>query len=339
MAIPLIVGGILALGSAVVGIKKGAEAKGNFSDAKRIGERAAEKYDKQKETFEKEEKSLKKRIQDYGQFKVNIYTKTMRDCFLPVYKKFKKHELDDLDGYKPIRSQDIKSVEQNIDIAEKIASGSVGGLFGGAATGAGMAAGAWGLAGGIGIASTGTAISTLSGAAFTKAALAWLGGGALAAGGLGMAGGAAVLGGLVAGPVIAITGFAIAKKSETALTEAHKYRDDVDAKCAEMKKIITGFQALYERCNELQGLVEEFDQRLIDQINELQTIVKHKKGFLNFIRGRRLNDDDKKIIRITGVYANAITDLLNLPLVNSDGRANPEAVHKMDNYRSLLEHS
>ena len=79
-------------------------------------------------------------------------------------------------------------------------------LFKGAAAGAFAAASTLGGTAVLGTASTGTAIASLSGAAATNATLAFLGGGSLAAGGLGVAGGTMVLGGLVAGPALAVFG-------------------------------------------------------------------------------------------------------------------------------------
>jgi len=69
-------------------------------------------------------------------------------------------------------------------------------------------------------ASTGTAISSLGGVAATNATLAWLGGGSIAAGGGGMALGSMVLGGIVAGPALAIFGHILGSKGEEALNNA-----------------------------------------------------------------------------------------------------------------------
>ncbi|MGV8637508.1 hypothetical protein ACV35N_36320, partial [Pseudomonas aeruginosa] len=63
-------------------------------------------------------------------------------------------------------------------------------------------------------------ISSLGGVAATNATLAWLGAGALAAGGYGMAGGMMVLGGIVAGPALAIFGHIVGNKGEAALNNA-----------------------------------------------------------------------------------------------------------------------
>ncbi|MFT8323411.1 MAG: hypothetical protein ABF649_21350, partial [Bacillus sp. (in: firmicutes)] len=76
----------------------------------------------------------------------------------------------------------------------------------GLSAGVGTAVGAWALVSTIGTASTGTAIAGLSGVAATNATLAWFGGGSLAVGGGGIAAGTAVLGGIVAIPVLALTG-------------------------------------------------------------------------------------------------------------------------------------
>ena len=94
------------------------------------------------------------------------------------------------------------------------------GLGAGLSGGAALAFGAYNGTMMLATASTGTAISTLSGAAATNATLAWLGGGSIAAGGGGMAMGAMVLGGVVAGPALAIFGHIFGSKADEALLNA-----------------------------------------------------------------------------------------------------------------------
>ncbi|MGB9578301.1 MAG: hypothetical protein ACPL3S_03425, partial [Halothiobacillaceae bacterium] len=95
------------------------------------------------------------------------------------------------------------------------------------------------------------AIGSLSGAAATKATLAWLGGGALSAGGLGVAGGTYVLGGLVAGPALAIAGFAMASKAEEAVTKAEEYAAEVKEKIAALKPFHVMLDGIAENAAEV----------------------------------------------------------------------------------------
>jgi len=121
----------------------------------------------------------------------------------------------------------------------------------GAVAGVSTALGAWALAGAIGTASTGTAISTLSGIAATNATLAWLGGGSLAAGGLGMAGGTVVLGGLVAIPILAVTGLfqhlSANKKIKALRGEEIKIAEYIN----KIQGNLTAFNAIENRSKEL----------------------------------------------------------------------------------------
>ncbi|MDR9778311.1 hypothetical protein RJJ65_37870, partial [Rhizobium hidalgonense] len=98
----------------------------------------------------------------------------------------------------------------------------VSGVGAAGASGALTALAAYGGSQMLAAASTGTAISTLSGAAATNATLAWFGGGSLAVGGFGMAGGMMVLGGVVAGPILAVGGAILAASAETAVDDAKR---------------------------------------------------------------------------------------------------------------------
>ncbi|MFP3043302.1 hypothetical protein LQZ19_15930 [Treponema primitia] len=121
----------------------------------------------------------------------------------------------------------------------------------GAVAGVSTALGTWALIGTFGAASTGTAISTLSGAAASNAILAWLGGGSIAAGGGGIAAGTAVLGGIVAIPVLAISGLfqhlAANKKIKQIREEELKILEYIDS----IKKNLVQFDAIEMRSKEL----------------------------------------------------------------------------------------
>ncbi|GHU07204.1 hypothetical protein FACS1894151_01190 [Spirochaetia bacterium] len=142
----------------------------------------------------------------------------------------------------------------------------------GAVAGVSTALGTWALVGTFGIASTGTAIGTLSGAAASNAILAWLGGGSIAAGGGGMAVGTAVLGGLVAIPVLAISGLfqhlAANKKIKQIREEELKILEYIDT----IKKNLVQFDAIEMRSKEV---IESITKSLEAFSYQYKNVYKH----------------------------------------------------------------
>lgn len=238
--IPLLLGGASLIAGGY-GVKKGLDAKSDFDSAKAIGDSAKERHDEAIELLENKRLDTNHSLEALGRTKVEIFSSQI------------KYLVDEIKKRKAAKSL-LKDFEQtiselNLPEMEKMVSSSLAiekGLASGVTSGALMGLGAYGSVGMLASASTGTAIASLSGAAATNATLAWLGGGALSTGGLGMAGGTAVLGGLVAGPAIAITGLVMASKAEEAVTKARAYEAEVDQaieKIKTMENVLVGVQA------------------------------------------------------------------------------------------------
>ncbi len=115
---------------------------------------------------------------------------------------------------------------------------SLGGV--GAAVGVLATYGAYTGVGMLASTASGVAIAELSGVAATNVTLAWLGGGALSVGGFGMV----VLGGLVAGPALAIFGAVSADEMEEKLEKAKAYYSQVEEAVKKADAIIDQFQAI-----------------------------------------------------------------------------------------------
>ena len=98
-------------------------------------------------------------------------------------------------------------------------------------------------------------------AAATNATLAFFGGGSLAAGGLGMAAGTAVLGGLVAGPALAVLGFVAGAK-------ASKNLEMAKANLAKAKEFEEEMRTVADLCNGIRRRAAMFNRFLI----RLQTV-------------------------------------------------------------------
>ncbi|MEN5301773.1 hypothetical protein [Pseudomonas sp. TWI628] len=231
MPLPLILGAA-ALVSAAYGAKKGYDGYQKHSEADDIVNAAKARYADKKEAFDVQEKATNAALEMLGREELEIGKK---------FDEFKTLANDLLDKLNADRQDKLKIniPKHKLQSIESYSYTAVGVL--GATAGAGIAGAAAGFAvyGGVmalGAASTGTAISSLAGVAATNATLAAIGGGSLATGGLGMAGGTAILGAAVAGPVLAIAGWAYDSHGDEALKNAHKADREVDNAITKLHK-------------------------------------------------------------------------------------------------------
>ncbi len=259
--IPIAIGlGSLAAGA--LGLKKGLDAKKLMEQAREIGESAQSRHKRALKELDARREAVNRALEALGQLKANIF----HDClgYLVQQVKDSRSKVEGFDeSMTHIHTQEIDAFER--DMAEisplLLASGAAQGIGAGAMT----AFGAYGSVGLLASASTGTAISSLAGAAASKATLAWLGGGSLAAGGLGMAGGAWVLGGFVAGPALAITGYVLASNAEEALTKAHEYKEEVRTAIAAMEQPLALLAAIETNVDQVSTVLQELQQRFNEQ--------------------------------------------------------------------------
>lgn len=249
MAIPVIIAGVAAVAAGAFGIKKGVDAKGDLDSAERYQRWAKNTAEEANNELDTQKKNTQKSLESYGENKkqgiehINLFDSYIsypdgerKGGQLSISRKIEEHypkilitreeeieilkklhilenNMDLKDAKEKIKANKIE-METMTNALQSVVSGSLAGL----AAGGGAYLGVGALA----TASTGTAISGLSGVAATNATLAWLGGGSLASGGLGMAGGMAVMGGLVAGPLLAIGGAIFAAKAAEKKEEAYE---------------------------------------------------------------------------------------------------------------------
>jgi len=223
MPLPLILGAA-ALVTAAYGAKKGYDGYQKHSEADDIVNAAKARYDSTRSTFDVQEKATTVALEALGKEELQIGKqfdafKTLADRLL---QKLNADRQDKLKINIP------KHKLQSVETYSYTAVGVLGATAGAGAAGAAAGFAVYGGVMALGAASTGTAISSLAGVAATNATLAAIGGGSLATGGLGMAGGTAILGAAVAGPVLAIAGWAYNSHGEEALKNAAKADKDVD---------------------------------------------------------------------------------------------------------------
>ena len=252
MPIPFLIGAAVIAASGA-GIKKGFDANDKNKKAKKIVEDAQQRFKEAEEKLKEEGEILNENLKDFAEFKLTVFT-TQIKYLVELVKQCKNRASSHLIHEKiTFTPEELRQLENSVSTSLEITTGIAKGVGSGAV----IALGAYGSVGLLASASTGTAISTLSGAAATNATLAWLGGGSLAAGGGGMALGTAVLGGIVAGPLIAVAGFMMDSKAEENLTSAYDYEKEVDINIEKMKLSIEGFKTIDRRINELRSIIDE----------------------------------------------------------------------------------
>ena len=249
--IPVLLGGI-ALVAGGYGIKKAWDASEDIDTANQVAERAKKRHESAVKNIEASREQTNSRFEDLGRLKAHTFSNQI------------KRLVEEIKRYKPASSK-LKGFEEtieqlNVPEMEKMVAASLelgSAIAGGAASGALAGLGAYGAVGVLASASTGTAIASLSGVAATNATLAWLGGGALSAGGLGIAGGTYVLGGIVAGPALAVAGMWMASEAEEAKTKAYEYESEVDKAIAKIKAMKTVLSALRQNVQESEDVIGE----------------------------------------------------------------------------------
>lgn len=176
------------------------------------------------------------------------------------------------------------------------------GLAKSAMAGATTAVAAYGLVGALASAGTGTAIATLGGAAAQSATLAWLGGGALAAGGGGVALGTAVMGGLIAGPAVAVAGFVASAKAAEVENEIEREISNLQQDQAEKILVIEKLKASNARIAEVKESTNRVSKELTSLIGasdssndaDAHRILKVACGLAKLLETRVLDGDEAK---------------------------------------------
>lgn len=312
MPLPLLLVGAAVLAGGY-GIKKGFDAKGNFDEAESLNSEAKNIYDEASSSLEKARKSAQKSMDNLGELKFELYEHRL----IPFVEAFSKIKNIDFQDQRLKASFQLAGISQNDILAIQKSALDMKQIVGGGVTALG-AGGLAGLAvyGGVGaLASTagGTAIAGLSGAAATNATLAWLGGGALTAGGFGMAGGAAVLGGIVAGPVLAIGGMMLASKAEEARQNAYSNRAKARAAAEEMKTAKTATKGIKKRFDEIRDTLLDLDKHFQPLLAGLQATVQHSTDY------RSYSDENRKGIMMAAVMAKTLKNVLEAPLLAENG--------------------
>ncbi|WP_246019938.1 hypothetical protein [Limnobaculum zhutongyuii] len=188
------------------------------------------------------------------------------------------------------------------------------GLGAGMGSGAALAFGAYNGTMLLATATTGTAISSLSGVAATNATLAWLGGGSLAAGGYGMAGGMMVLGGIVAGPALAIFSHILGNKGEEALNNACSNMEQAKTICDHGVLMVEKLQAIAQvamLANQTLSLTSGYLRGAVRDMKK--AIDEYGESFPTF------SQESREVVFLSIKYAQLIKAIIDTPILDQDG--------------------
>ena len=311
----------IGAGAAALGIGKGVKAGVDQKDANETNERAQDIVDSATKAAKKSRENSSKAIENLGRKKIWVLDNSV-ESFINLFEQLHNVELGESSGMDELKKFRIdKQSFGELKQMSAMASSILGGVAGGAAAGALAAIGAYGGAMTLGAcATTGTAIATLSGAAATNATLAFLGGGALSIGGLGMAGGTMVLGGLVAGPALAVMGFvvgAIASANKDAaysnLAKARKYEEEV-------KTVQVLCKAIRMRANMFERLLIKLDAIFEPLTESLAQIIQTSGTDFS-----EYSKDEKAVVAANLSLAKAIKAVLDTPILTEDGNLTEES--------------
>lgn len=320
MPIPFLFIGIAA-GTAALGVGKGIKAGIDQKDANETNEQAQDIVDRATKAAKVSRENSSKAIENLGRKKIWILDNSV-ESFIHLFEQLHNVELEESPGMDELKKFRIdKQAFGELKQMSSMASSIVGGVAGGAAAGALAAIGAYGGAMTLGAcATTGTAIATLSGAAATNATLAFLGGGALSVGGLGIAGGTMVLGGLVAGPALAVMGFVMGSKASVNKDRAYSNLAKAEEYEEQVKTVQTLCKAIRMRANMFERLLIKLDA-IFEPLTESLAHVIQTSG----TDYSKYTKEEKEVVAANLSLAKAIKAVLDTPILTEEGNLTSES--------------
>lgn len=313
MPIPLIIGAVAAA-AGIYGAAKGVSGAIDHSNAKDINNDARSMVDSANRKVEEQRKATNAILEDYGQRKLRAFNGVVAE-FIETFERLKNIELSQSPELDKLNAGDFSNktltgLRQDYQALKDAGLGLGAGMGGGAALAFGAYNGTMLLA----TASTGTAISSLGGVAATNATLAWLGGGSLAAGGYGMAGGMMVLGGIVAGPALAIFGHILGNKGEEALNNARSNQEQART-IQDQAELMTGKLRAIEQVTSLANATfSKISSQLRRAVSELKKVIEN-----NGVDYRTFSDESKEVVFRSVKFAQLLKAMIDTAILDQDG--------------------
>jgi hypothetical protein len=304
-----------------------------IKEAKKIKTESESLINDSKSSMESIKYETNKKLQSYAETKIAVVTKTVSvfiEYLKSLQQKNKGNEYKALFSI-DIKQEDVKILEDlcisNADLAKGVLGSAAVGVLALCGTGSAVV----GSVAAFATASTGTAISSLSGIAAQNAIYAWLGGGSLASGGGGVATGGMVFAGItfsaLAGAALLTGGILLSSHGSKALTEATRYKADVEKAVADMKKMEVVLNGIQNRVDELKDLLIELEKRALIELSELHSI-------LNDFN--MTNTNHLRIFQQAGLMVKAIGEIANTPIINYEGETTEISAILINKIRTIL---
>lgn len=313
MPVPIILGAI-AGGAALYGAVKGVKGAIDHSDAKDVNQDAQSMVNTANRKIDEQREATNAVLKDYGERKLRAFNGVIAD-FIDTFGRLKNVDTIHAPGLEKLNLGDFSMVSLDglrgdYELLKNSGLGLGAGMGGGAALAFGAYNGTMLLA----TASTGTAISTLSGAAATNATLAWLGGGSLAAGGGGMALGSMVLGGVVAGPALAIFGHIVGNKGEEALNNARSNLEQAKT-IRDEAKLMAGKLDAVEKVSAFANVTfSTVSACLRHAVHDLKKVIDGEGE--NY---QALSSENRETVFRSVKFAQIIKAMIDTPILDQDG--------------------
>lgn len=313
MPIPLIIGAAAAA-VGLYGATKGVSGAIDHSNASNLNNDARSTVELANQAVEVQRKVTNGILEDYGQRKLRAFNGGVAD-FIEVFQRIKNVSLSESPELEKLNAGDFSNktmpgLRQDYQALKDAGLGLGAGLGSGAALAFGAYNGTMLLA----TASTGTAITSLGGVAATNATLAWLGGGSLAAGGYGMAGGLMVLGGIVAGPALAIFGHVLGNKGEEALNNARSNMEQAQTIRAQAELMVGKLKAIEEVTALANITFSKVSSHLRRATSELKKVLEGQgDDFSSY------SEESKVTVFRSVKFAQLLKAMIDTPILDQDG--------------------
>lgn len=303
-----------AVASGAYGIFKSTKAMIDHSDAKNTNENAHLIVRQSIKLVDDQRVATNKVLEDYGSRKLRSFNGPIAE-FILTFGRLKNVEAIDAPGLDRLNIGDFSAASlEGLKRDYELLMDSGLGLGAGLTSGAALAFGAYNGTMMLATAGTGTAISTLSGAAATNATLAWLGGGTLAAGGGGVALGTAILGGIVAGPALAIFGHVMGNKAETARADATGNLEKAKTCSSEAQLVAQRLSAIQSVSALANHAFSKTTTRLRRSVRSLQAVIESSgNDYRTFSQG------EKDVVFRAVKFAQLIKAMIDTPILDEQG--------------------
>jgi len=314
MAVPIIIGAIAA-GSALYGAIKGVNGVVDKKESEHINEQARELIDTANRRLEKQREVTNNELISYGSNKLKILNEVVPK-FIATFERLKNVDFKNSTELDKLNHGDFSTtVISDLKSGYEMLQASGIGLVAGVGSGAAMAFGAYSGTMMLASASTGTAISALSGAAATNATLAWIGGGSLATGGLGVAGGTMLLGGVIAGPALAIVGHFLGNAGEEALNKARGNMEQAETIVTQSKLMVGKLTAIREVTALAAQLFSKASLKLTSATFELDSVIDEQGADYS-----KFSAESRAKVLCAVKMAQLTKAMIDTPILDEDGQ-------------------